>query len=235
MEAHTIFFTQQAFVVTNQEVTKIWKTFEEIGMEVEAKATCSDGLVRHFKDNSMLTQYENPRRASVTGLEISGRCLKPYMSAEIILNPQYYFSERISVSIWGEENFVSSMRITINDILNGTKPWYSSIATISFNYIWITIFWVAYALLMTKSDTMKQSISLNVSLITVAFIVTVLALICTMIWGVYWLRKRFFPVATFAIGQGLIRHQHYEQIRWVVIVGFMVSILASIVVTVLRL
>jgi uncharacterized membrane protein len=67
-----------------------------------------------------------------------------------------------------------------------------------------------------------------------AFTVTVLALIGIVIWGLYWLRKRFFPVATFAIGQGLTRHQHYEQIRWVVIVGFVISVLASIVVTVLR-
>jgi hypothetical protein len=123
-------------------------------MVVEATVNCSDGLVRLFKDNVMLTQYENPRRASITGLQISGRCHEPYMSAKIELGHKFTFSEEVAVSIWGQEDFVSSMRMTINDILNGTKPWYSSIATISLSLVLYPLFWalVVLGLIMGKPN-----------------------------------------------------------------------------------
>lgn len=233
MDAHTKFDIQQAFVATSQDITKMWKTFENSGMAVTATVSCSDGLVRHFQDSELLTQYENPQRASIAALEIAGRSREPYATAEISLGAHY--SAPVSVSIRGDETIVASMRTGLTDTLDGMKPWYSRISTIDLFYVWFPIFMVLMLLLqiMAPSNTPSPAIPFRKALSLLAIAVTVIGLIGAVIWGVAWLRKRFFPVATFAIGQGLARHQHYEQVRWVVIVGFFVGVVASIVATVL--
>lgn len=233
MDAHTKFDIQQAFVATSQNITKMWKTLESSGMVVTATVSCSDGLVRHFQDCELLKQYENPQRASIAALEIAGRSREPYATAEISLGARY--SAPVSVSIRGEEALVASMRTGLTDTLDGMKPWYSRISTIDLFYIWSPIIIVLILLLqmMAPSNMPRPAIPFIKALNSLVIAVTVIGLISAVILGVAWLRKRFFPVATFAIGQGLDRHQHYEQVRWVVIVGFLVSVVASIVATVL--
>jgi hypothetical protein len=233
VDAHTKFDIQQAFVATSQDITKMWKMLEHCGMAVTATVSCSDGLVRHFQDSELLTQYENPQRASIAAFEIAGRSREPYATAEISLGAHY--STSISVSIRGDETLVASMRTGLTDALDGMKPWYSRISTIDLFYVWSPIFMVLMLLLqtMTPSNTPRAAIPFRKALSISAIAVTVIGLIGAVIWGAAWLRKRFFPVATFAIGQGLARHQHYEQVRWVVIVGFFVGVVASIVATVL--
>ena len=233
MEAHTKFDIQQAFVATNQDVTRIWKVLEKSGMVVTATIKCSDGLVRYFQNSEMLAQYENPQRASISALEISGRSPEPYSSAEISLGAHY--SAPVSVSIRGEETHVSSMRTDLTDTFDGMKPWYSRISTIDLFYFWTAIFMVLMLLLqiMAPSSVPTPGVPFKKALSILAIAVTVIGLIGVMIWGVSWSRKHFFPIATFAIGQGLTRHSHHEQVRWVVIVGFVVSLVASIVATIM--
>ncbi len=43
------------------------------------------------------------------------------------------------------------------------------------------------------------------------------------------LREKFFPIATFAIGQGKERYELEEKIRWSIIVALVVSVLASLI------
>lgn len=62
----------------------------------------------------------------------------------------------------------------------------------------------------------------------VGLLIGVLGVLTTATWGLNRLRDLYFPVATFAIGQGARRHQLRETIRWVVVVGFLVSLAASV-------
>lgn len=233
MEAHTQFDIQQAFVATNKDVKKIWKILEDNGMVVTATIKCTDGLVRHFQDSEMLSQYENPKRASIAALEISGRSHEPYSTAEVSLGARY--SAPVFVSIRGEESCVSKIRTDLTDTVDGMKPWYSRISMVDLFYFWTPIFMVLMLLLqiMAPSNTPTPAVPFKKALSILAATVTLIGLIGGMIWGVSWLRKRFFPIATFAIGQGLARHHYHEQVRWAVMVGFIVSLAASIVATIL--
>jgi len=233
LDAHTKVDIQQAFVATSQDISKMWKTLENGGMVVTATVSCSDSIVRYFQDCESLTLYENSKRASIAALEIMGRSREPYVTAEISLGPRY--SAPVSVSIRGEETLIASMRRDLTDTLDGMKPWYSRISNIDLFYVWFPVFTVLILLLqiMAPSDMPRPAVPLRKALNILAIVVTVIGLISAVIWRVAWLRKRFFPVATFAIGQGLARHQHYEQVRWVVIVGFLVSVVGSIVAAVL--
>ncbi|WP_273232712.1 hypothetical protein, partial [Pseudomonas kuykendallii] len=52
-----------------------------------------------------------------------------------------------------------------------------------------------------------------------------------IIWLTSFMRKKFFPISTFSLGQGSERNKHSEQMRWVVIVGFVISIVSSTLTT----
>jgi hypothetical protein len=233
VDAHTRFDVQQAFVATAEDIRKMWKTLGDSEMKIVATVKCSDGLVRKFLDVELLAQYENPKRARISAIEIAGRTREPYATAEIALGAHY--SAPVSVSIRGEEVLVSSMRTSLTDTLDGMRPWYSRISTVDLFYVWFPIFMVLGLLvqIMGPSSVPKPAIPLKKALEILAVAVTVIAMIGATIWTMAWLRKRFFPVATFAIGQGVARHQHNEQVRWVVIVGFLVGVAASVITAIL--
>jgi hypothetical protein len=231
VEVYTKFDVHQGFVARDHDVTKIWRTLEESGMTVKATISSSDGLVRSFQDVKALATYENSRRAAITTLELSGVRRDPYAVAEITLGG--YYSAPISVSIRDEETLVARTRMSLTDIFDGMKPWYSRIATVELFWVWLAIFAVSLFLfdMMHPSHTPAPQVSFKVALITLAVLIAGISCVGGFIWVVTLIRKHYFPVAAFAIGQGLDRHQHCEQVRWVVIVGSLVSIVASVVVS----
>jgi predicted lysophospholipase L1 biosynthesis ABC-type transport system permease subunit len=138
----------------------------------------------------------------------------------------------MTASLRGEEACISSLRTSLTDVLDGMRPWYSWIAMVDLFLVWFPILTVPYLLLqalgLSRSSSSKVEIPFRTAVYMLAVVVGALAAIAFVIWGTSRLRSRFFPVSTFAIGQGLGRHQLDEQIRWVVIVGFLVSVAASI-------
>ena len=237
MEAHTKFDIPHAFVATNSDISKLWGIFQNAGLAVTATVSCTDGLVRHFDNCESLVSYDNPMRAAITSLELSAKSRDPYTTAEISLGARY--SAPISISLRGEENLVSSMRTNVSDTVDGMRAWYSRVSTIDFFYVWFYVWFPIFMVLsllaqiMSPSGTPHPATPLKKALEVLAIVVAAIGGIAAVIWAIARLRKRFFPVATFAIGQGLSRHQHSEQIRWVAIVGFVVSVGASIVATIL--
>jgi hypothetical protein len=233
MEAHTKFDIGHAFVATSNDVSKLWSTLQVGGLTITATAACTDGLVRHFDDSISLVEYDNPGRAAIVSLELSGRSSEPYVTAEVSLGARY--SAPISISLRGEENVVSSIRTALTDIIDGMRAWYSRIATIDFFFVWFPIFWVLALLIqiMSPSNTPVPATPLKKATLIAVIAIALIGIIAGIIWGIASLRRRFFPVATFAIGQGLHRHEHNEQVRWVVVIGFLVSVGGSIVATVL--
>ena len=231
MEAQTRFDAQHAFVLEVEHVEKIWCLLEEQGMVVKATVDCSDGIVRHYEEKGSLASYENPKRAAISAVSFSGRIVEPFATAEIDLGARY--SKSVSVSISGEETLVSSMRMSISDIVDGMKPWYSRIAVLDLSTIWFSIFMVLLLLaqLMGSSGEAKPSIPFTKALSMVVVVAAVIGVVAFVIGGVSWLRNRYFPVATFALGQGASRHDHFERIRWAVIVAFVISLAASIATT----
>ena len=223
MEAHTKFDIPHAFVVTSNDISKLWNIFQQNGLTVTAAVSCTDGLVRHFDDCESLLKYDNPTRAAITSIEISAKSLDPYTTAEISFGARY--SEPISISLRGEENSVSSMRTYVTDTVDGMCAWYSRLSTIDFFYVWASILMVLVMLaqIMSPSSTPHLARPFQKALEIFASVAAIMGGIVAVIWLIARLRKRLFPVATFAIGQGLPRHQQNEQIRWVVIVGFVVG------------
>lgn len=233
MQVHAKFDVPQAFVVAGDDITKIWKILEDAGLETLATANCSDGLVLHFDECEPLARYDNPKRAAIESLEFSARNTEPYSTAEISLGARY--SATISVSFRGDEALVSTMRTGITDVIDGMRPWYSRISTVDLFNVWFPIIAVAmlFIQIMAPSNTPTPALPIAKALSILLVLIGLVGVIFFVVWATAWLRNRFFPAATFAIGQGMGRHQYSEKIRWVVIVGFVINVVASIVATIL--
>lgn len=233
MEVHSNLNYSQAFIATSQDIEKIWKALEKQRMSVKASVACSDSIVRHFEDYKLLIDYENPQRASISSIEISGRNRDSYTIADVLLGNKY--TENISLSIRGEEELVKSLHSSISDIIAGMKPWYSHIAKADLWYIFFPIFIITilFMQIITPLDTHQQAITFIEAISILVIISAVSGVIITLIGLVAWLKKRFFPISTFAIGQGIARHKYNEQVRWGVIISFFVGLIASIISTLL--
>jgi len=87
--------------------------------------------------------------------------------------------------------------------------------------------------IMAPSNSPRPATPFKTALLVILILAGIFGAFAVAIWGIARARNHFFPVAVFAIGQGLARHTHHEQIRWVVMIGFGVGLAASILATVL--
>jgi hypothetical protein len=225
VQVHATVDIPQAFVATSGAITKLWQALSEPCPVIAATAHCHDGLVRQFATLEALLGYENPERASITSLEFSARSADRETTAQISLGARY--STSIRASLRGEEACILSLRTSLTDVLDGIRPWYTRIATVELFYVWFAIVGFPSLLIQILGATSPSSPKVAIPFRTVVYLTAVvvgaLAAIGFVIWGTWRLRGRYFPVSTFAIGQGAERHQRDEQIRWVVIVGFLVK------------
>ncbi|MFZ2725303.1 MAG: hypothetical protein WAX77_03530 [Methylococcaceae bacterium] len=229
MEVHTKLDIQQAFVVKEQDIIKIWKAFEDNSMKVSATIECSDELNRDFKDSESLIKYENPKRAYIKTLQIYAWNKESYKSSSVSLGIRHYAP--INVSIYGDENTVTSTRTKIVDTVDGMKPWYSRIATLDFSFIISFVYLIILASLYLSgnhSNTASSSLSFNRALITTIIIIAAIGSIIFLHKKLIQFLSKIFPIATFAIGQGLNRHEYLDKIRWWAISTIVAGIVAQL-------
>jgi hypothetical protein len=72
-------------------------------------------------------------------------------------------------------------------------------------------------------------------ILAIMTILATLAVIYVILWGGSKFQKRFFPVGTFAIGQGQERYRVDELWRWGALIGLGISTVGSIIAGVLLL
>ncbi|MSP28205.1 MAG: hypothetical protein EXR80_07285 [Methylococcales bacterium] len=215
MEAHAKFNIKKAFVLKSDDIAKLWKIFEDNGMEVIATITCSADCVRKFEKCETLNQYENAKSSNIIQLDIEGKCNNPYTRAKVSFG--YLDFKPIHISICCDESLVLAMRMKVGDVLHGIKPWYSCISTMNFlNAIFIVvllinifIFFVPF-FIPSLAAKPKSGISSH----EIYDILSILNFGGLLIFGINCLRNKLFPLNTFAIGQGLVRHEFNEKIRW---------------------
>ena len=206
-------------------------------MKTKAVATCTDGMVRHFESCEALLCYENPLRAAFVSVEFSAQSSSFHDRAEVSIGQKY--SSFVALSLHGEESNISELRRNLADVVDGMKPWYSWAATVSlFNFFFPLLFVCSTLFFLTstfKINFVENSpgMPLSRAMLTVVVAVAMTGAVAGFFSAIQFLRTRYFPKISFAIGQGLVRHQTSESIRWVVVVGFVVSVVASIVVSVM--
>lgn len=228
------FGEKHAFVLFTRDVTRLWSLLEKACGPAKAEASCSDGIQRIFTTPDELTNYENSRARAIKSVTISAHDEEYKQRASVTLGARY--SSSIEVSIDGPEDVVVAAKNDLGEVFDDIKPWYSPISRIDFFYFVTAVALFAFVVLqlMVSTDSGEsQQLEPGFAILATGIVVGVFASIGALIWVLNGLRARFFPVAAFALGQGQARYELEDKVRWAVIVGVAVSIVASLVVTAL--
>lgn len=229
MQVHASRDIPGAIIVDEDSIKRIWAHVKGHTNTPLAEVKCSDEITRTFETLEGLLGYENNPKAYIKQIEISGRSREPDRSITITLGRNY--STPTSLSIRGEEIDASTAQEKIRDTIHGMKAWYSKVATFDMYALWSVVITISVFILqlMAPSDsTPRPGRSLKEALHALPSVVLVLGGVASLVWATVLIRRRFFPLVSFSIGQGVKRYQFDEQIRWTVIVGFMVGLTASI-------
>ena len=218
-----------AFVVTKSDIEKIWSLLSDAYDSVNATASCTDNLERTFNNPQDLLNYENSRAQSIRSLHFETSQISDEGIASIRFGNRYSGSVEFRAS--GPEEKIIPLKNRIAEIVDGTRQWYSPLSRIDFTFwVWgMALFAMMIVQFMSDGSAAKKAFSFTEAItagLALSFIGVLLALASI---GLNKMRRRFFPVATFAIGQGLKRYEFDNTFRWVVIIGFAISIFSTIV------
>ena len=228
MQAHANRDISGAIVVNEMSIKRIWAYAEEFVETISAEVHCADEITRTFNALQELLDFENNPRSKIKSIDISGRSRELERSIQITLGRSY--STPSSFSIRGEEMDVSSVQEKIHNTIIGMKAWYSKFATVDLFYVWCFISILAFLIIqiMAPSNPPPTSAkSFREALFILPYVSLWIAGIVGILWAVSSIRSRFFPIVCYALGQGLTRYQFDENIRWVVIVGFVIGLISS--------
>lgn len=228
MEVSARLKVNSAYVLRADDVCKLWELLENKVGTVKASALCADDLEREFGSSTELIGYTNFPAHRIQSLEFRARSVDRESAATVRFVQRY--SPYIALSASGQEATIDSLKQYVANFCQAIKPWYSGISKIEFFYIGIVISCLAGVILgVMGGNVPAKLLSAKVAiLITLAFIV-LLAIIYGSMWVLNIIRAKFFPVGAFALGAEERRHQFNENVRWMVFVGFFVSLAAAVV------
>ena len=223
------FEAKHAFVLRPPQVQKLWATLERYIGHAKAVALCTDGVERNFTEINDLLSYENSRARAISELTLTAISANRESRGSISFGGRY--STTISGSALGPEESVISCRQALEDTIDGCRPWFSPIVRFDLiDVVWVGFMFSFLVLSLMAGESKKsQPMSLDKALFSALIVVGVLAVIALVVFGLHRLQRRYFPYKTFALGEGESRFAVDENIRWVVIVGFVVSIFSSLV------
>lgn len=218
-----------AFVVRQDDLSKIWRLLEDHVGHVKASGECSDDMVRQFDNWEQLASYDNPSMKKILKLSIQSRSDDREKSAHVDFS--YNWWATIYIRIEAPEKDGTEVKDKIYDILDGIKPWYSVLAGVDFNYL-LLFFWVMYLVwYIVFGPSLPVSSSRSAAFYVVFFLIVLtlgLAIhISTQRLNKLW--SWLFPVGYFALGQGEQRYKTVEKVQWGIVVAFIVSLAASMV------
>ena len=232
MEASINKERKHAFIVRQDEVKKIWDLLQSRIGPVILQVNCSDEISREFKSLQEFKRFENPPQKKIVRMTFNAHSEGRKKTAEIEFSKGDY--RVIDIRLNASDQVLSRLYDDVCDILDGMRAWYSILSRLDFGYLMIAVFWVISSISwLNKSNNEKPpELDMTIEIVAILGLLIVGGAIVfgVLVWLLNKLKGVFFPIATFAIGQGLERYNIDEKIRWAIVVGFVVSLSASLVV-----
>lgn len=227
MEAHLRTERNHAFVLSEPDLKKIWGTLSNKIGGVSAWIQCSDSIERTATSVEEILALENSKRKKIIRIELSARSTSGDKKSRIVFGDNRY--RPIEISATGDDGVLTNVGDDIYEIVDGLKPWYSLISKIDFFHIIGFMCWIAFMLLrgMAPDTPSNTELSLSKNILVTSIVLSGFVGIALSIWGLNRIRGIYFPIASFTIGQGIERYRVQENVRWSVIVAFVVSLAAS--------
>ena len=223
------FEERHAFVLQPQDAKKLWSILEDRFGCPEGSALCVDGIERTFPSADAVNSYENARGRAIVSMKVSAYSKDYDRRAEIYFGARY--SSSIEGSLHGPEDLVIATKNSLGEIFDGMRPWYSAVSRVDFFHVIFTVFMLSLTVIVTMaagSSSSGSSPTFQHAVFSTSVVTILFAIIAGIIWLLNRLRRRFFPIAVFAVGQGGARHSIDEKIRWGVIVGLITSLVATL-------
>jgi hypothetical protein len=232
----------QAFVADPTNLKKLVELLQKRIGKVNISANCVDEIERKFNTVKNLIAYENSKSKRIRRIHLSARSDDYSKSVTIVFRDSRWYSLGASIDINGREDVVSRLREEVSDIAVGMRPWYNWIASADLAKIYVIGFGILLSILAMSilfewipipdspsSDANSVDESVKESAFKILFTLgAVLGL-----WSFYWLRGFLFPKEVFTIGQGESRCKHMEQVRWGIVITFLVSFAAGLLLLIL--
>lgn len=231
--ASTQRFVRDGFVLTVEDLTNVAGLFRKLVGEPTFDVECTDHVSRDFSSLDQLLVFPNSRSKRIQSLRITAASPDSRTRASLTFSTGH---SPLHVSADGPEEAVSRFSEEVNDSLEGMRPWYSFLAKRDFVNLGFLIVGtilvaaiVAIALGFVKTPPPSPATS-DPRAEATAYAVMIGGMAVVLIGAILLnrVRDRLFPLATFALGQGVERYRRAELWRWTVVIGFLVSVAASV-------
>lgn len=205
--------------------------------ELDYSVKFSDETSRTFSSVEDVLSIPNSSKRTITSLNISTPLFYSPIRASV-----HFRQERIlaaSYDLAGEDKEVLALADKLDEYMLGVRQWYSPLTRFSLVWLIVLLPFVILVLVLVvaavdyffpsslpiRGTSSSESISGE---ILVSYGGTML--IVAGVWFIGWLLKRVFPVSTFAIGQGIDRHERIGKIRAIVLTGVFLTVPAGLLV-----
>ena len=215
---------KKTFVLTRDDVKKVWERTAALGLTVAATIHCSDGIIREFSSLDDLLAYENAPSGKITSLIIFGDNQRGATVAKVEFFEAYQRTVRASYD--GEEAQLLDWKRGISDLVDGMLPWYRAIAQIDVSEVCLGAGLGLIGLSIVVPDSFRIGAAKSL-LVSAGCILALGAVVLGVVFRRFF--NRWFPVSTFALGQGVRRFEDDEKIRWGIIVALLIGIVGSII------
>lgn len=215
-------------MLNESDLRNVWRKLETYGGNVTATVQFSDKVERKVACIEDLVSFENSKKRSILSIELESRSDDRDSRTSIEFDNSEY--RTITVNATGGDELVTRVCDELSEFTCGLKPWYSPISRLD-------VFWLVYVpfvLAYMIADMMHASSSEDIALTfkQSAAAIGILALIGVALYIFHKLLSKWksylFPIASFAIGQGVKRYETQDKFRFTAVVGFLVSIAASL-------
>ena len=223
---------RQCFVLTEQELRKLYLALTEFSGNTSIEIKSADGLTRGVSTLDELLAFENPPNKDIQELVLSGKGRSSDRSASLrFMNSD---DSNTWITMEGPEEAVVTFNASVEEQLSSMKPWYAVFAKLEFLVIGLLLVVVAYLGLLVLAATgliggQKPSAP-DLRSTALGNLIAVLLVSAPLVVGLAlnrW-RRNLFPIGVFAIGQGRKRHADREWLRSTVVVSFAVSLAAGV-------
>ena len=214
MKAKWSISKEGAFVCEAEDLERLTRLLDSEVGELSWEIACADGVTRSGENVATLLEFDNAPNRKIQGLRLhaggyvgqrSASVAGGYVgqrSASVQLGGRF---DELDASIEGPPEFVDQLRPALESQLSGLRVWYGRVTGIDFylaSLFLLILLWVtmrlAFLFGFIESSNEPPATSRRAQVI----VVTAIAGISLIPWGLSKIRDRLFPRATFAIGQG---------------------------------
>ena len=226
-----------AFLIREEDIHKLYQLFHDRIGKVGITADCADDATREFKDAKALVSYQNTKPKEIIRIQLSARSDDFSKRVELDLHGSRW--RGVTLDIHANDIVTSRLRSDTLDILEGMRPWYGILQKVDFvslaflaYFVFLVALLVLFAFEFIPSDDSAKSTTRSSALGQLILYGGLAALVVT---GFIFnkLRDKVFPRSAFLLGQGKERYRNLERFQWGVVISFLASLAAGLVIVLL--